>query len=69
MYACIININIQSHITLYPCAIMSTYFLGPDLTLFSYHVIKRVCTYIIIVEMCLGGFEGNEDRVIGGDGG
>lgn len=47
---------------------MSTYFLGPDLTLFSYHVIKRVCTYIIIVEMCLGGFEGNEDRVIGGDG-
>ena len=39
-----------------------------DVTLFSYHVIEVVCTHVIIVLMRLGGFEGNEDRVIGGDG-
>lgn len=54
---------------MYSYAVMAMYFLVSDVTLFSHHVIKGVCTHIITVVMCLGVFEGNEDRVIGGDGG
>lgn len=45
------------------------YFLVSDLTLFAHHAINGICTHILIVVMCLGGFEGNEDRMIGGDEG